>query len=72
MVFIERGAPLPDYCITRECLAKGTSAKAPESIDAATWFPNWHFQDDSEVFEDVRISTNYGWAMTMLWVPELG
>lgn len=71
-LFIERDVPLPDYCLTRECLANGASSKAPESIEPEIWFPNWRFDDDSEVFEDVRISTTYGWAMTMLWVPELG
>ncbi len=71
-LFFEKGALIPDHSLTRECLVKGASAKAPESVEPATWFPNWSFDDDSEVFEDVRISTTYGWAMTMLWVPELG
>jgi Zn-dependent peptidase ImmA (M78 family) len=70
-LFLERAVSVPANSLTRECIDQGENAGAGQ-VEPDAWFPDWHFDDDSEVFEDVRISTTYGWAMTILWVPELG
>ena len=69
-LFVERKVALPANSLTAECLESGKTA-GPEKIDPATWFPNWEWSDDSELFEDVRVSSEYEWALTLLWVPEL-
>lgn len=63
---------LPAHSLTRECLASGNKPASPEQVDPKDWLPTWNFSGDSEMFEDVRISPKYGWALTLLWLPELG
>jgi hypothetical protein len=70
-LYIANGAELPKFCFTRECLEEGTTPSKPDDVDPHEWFPSWRFRKDSELFEDVRVSTNYGWALTLLWLPEL-
>lgn len=63
---------LPEFSRTRECLKSGKSLAEPEDVEPSDWFPTWNFDRDSELFEDVRLSPQYGWAITLLWLPELG
>ena len=71
-VFIANGSGIPEHSLTRECLEKNKSPLGPEEIDLNTWLPTWNVGKDTELFEDVRISQKYGWAITLLWIPELG
>jgi hypothetical protein len=63
---------LPEFSLTKECLLAGKNLPEPKEIDPRIWCPDWRFSRDSELFEDVRLSPNYGWALTLLWMPELG
>lgn len=71
-VYIPYGSDIPIHSLTRECLEKQKTPSEPEAVDLNTWLPTWRVDEDSELFEDVRISQKYGWAITLLWIPELG
>jgi hypothetical protein len=70
-LFVEHGMPVPAGSLTKECIDNQRNA-GPEQVDPAEWFPSRRFSRDSELFEDVRISKTYCWALTLLWVPEFG
>ena len=70
--FIQYGSSVPEHSLTRECLNSGISSTGPEEVGLETWLPTWRCDDDSELFEDVKVATRYGWALTLLWIPSLG
>ena len=71
-LFVQWGDEVPEYSVTKEAIGKGKNPATAENTDPNIWFPTWRCDDDSELFEDVRLSPNYGWALTLLWMPELG
>lgn len=71
-LFVRWGDELPEHSVTKEMIAKGKNPSTVENIDPNIWFPSWRCDKDSELFEDVRVSSNYGWALTLLWMPEIG
>jgi hypothetical protein len=68
-MFLKTGDSLPEHCATVESLANGKNPKTAEDVGLKTWFPDWRCEEDAELFEDVRIAPEYGWALTLLWNP---
>jgi hypothetical protein len=71
-LFVQWGEEIPPNSITRETIAQGINPAGSENTDPNVWFPSWRCDRESELFEDVRLSPTYGWALTLLWMPELG
>jgi hypothetical protein len=71
-LFVQWGEEVPGDSITKEAIAKGTNPAGSENTDPNIWFPSWQCDRDCELFEDVRLSPTYGWALTLLWMPDLG
>lgn len=67
--FLESDSPIPRFSLTAEALNAGKSADQMERIEPETWFPDQEFERDSELFEDVRYSSHYKMALTLLWLP---
>ena len=68
--FVPCGSEIPRYSLTAETVAKGIAQSKIEDIDADIWFPDLEVSDDFELFEEVRYSSNYKTALTLLWMPE--
>ena len=67
--FVRCGSEIPKYSLTAETVAQGIAEGAMEEMDWDIWFPDLRVPDDSELFEEVRYSANYGIALTLLWMP---
>lgn len=70
-VFIGRGGAVPDDSLTQRCAA-GKATKGLVEADPEGWLAGTRFAKVDELYEDVRVSQTYGWALTLLWIPELG
>ncbi len=68
-LYVPNGSEVPKHSLTQECTDSQKNVGS-ESIDPATWFPNYRWSRDSELFEDVRYSKTYSCTLTLLWVPE--
>lgn len=71
-VYIANGSDVPEHSLTLEVLTEMKNPTEPEEVGLSTWLPSWRAGRDAELFEDVRISQRYGWAITLLWIPHLG
>lgn len=70
-LFIDYGSEIPRYSVTWDCFQNGTYFGEMDKLDPSIWFKDRQFSHDSELFEEARVSRKYGWALTLLWIPEL-
>ena len=68
--FIPYSSEISPYSLTAETVAKESSQSAIEKMDSEIWFPDLQVSDDFELFEEVRYSSTYKTALTLLWMPE--
>ena len=70
-LYIDYVGEIPKYSITMDCFQNGTYFCEMDRLDPSIWFKDRQFSRDSELFEEARVSRKYGWALTLLWIPEL-
>jgi len=67
--FLKVGTPIPTYSLSAEVIRQRTTDTRSDTVTPTTWFPNYHFNREAELFEEVRYSRTYDGALTLLWIP---
>ena len=67
--YVARGAAIPADSVTKEAVTAKTTAVQSATIEPTVWFPELNFEDEMELFEEVKYSDIYGTALTLLWIP---
>jgi hypothetical protein len=68
------GTNIPENSLTADFVpkakAKGLTQSRVETLEPSVWFPDLNFDQDAELFEEIRYSINYDTALTLLWIPQ--
>lgn len=68
-LFVAPKWPVPAHSLTGEVLRGESTKTERELAEVATWFPELHVDDDTELFEQVSYSPGLDMALTLLWMP---
>lgn len=72
--FLYPGSTLPENSLTADFVpkakAEGLTQSTVERLEPSVWFPDLNFDQDAELFEEIRYSIDYDTALTLLWIPQ--
>jgi hypothetical protein len=59
---------VPSHSLTAEVIEEKATDCRSDKIAPTTWFPEFNFDEEAELFEEVKYSDVYDTALTLLWI----